>query len=124
MADPGPGRWTVTPCMSGERFSLDTNILVYSVDSSAGPKHALAQQIVGLGMRLDCLLALQALSEFFVVVTRKKRVPGSEAVAHVRDLLQLFGTVPASSLSLGTALKQATAKPSQFLGRPSGCDRG
>jgi hypothetical protein len=32
----GQARSIATPCMSGEALTLDTNILVYSVDRAAG----------------------------------------------------------------------------------------
>ena len=34
--------------MSGERFTLDTNILVYSIDRTAGAKQAMAQEAIRL----------------------------------------------------------------------------
>ena len=32
--------------MSGDAFTLDTNILVYSVDRTAGPHHEVAKEIM------------------------------------------------------------------------------
>ncbi len=58
--------------MQGGRTFVDTNILVYAHDSSAGRKHKKASQIIldlwdsGLG-----ILSTQVLQEFFVTVTRK-----------------------------------------------------
>ena len=53
-------------------YFLDTNILVYAYDSSAGQKHAQAAQLVQ-----ECwenengCLSLQVLQEFYVTVTQK-----------------------------------------------------
>ena len=47
--------------MSVERFTLDTNILIYSMDAREGAKRELAAAIVQAAVRLDCPLALQAI---------------------------------------------------------------
>jgi predicted nucleic acid-binding protein len=58
--------------MEGDRTFIDTNILVYAHDSSAGRKHKKAARIIldlwetGLG-----ILSTQVLQEFFVTVTSK-----------------------------------------------------
>jgi hypothetical protein len=44
------------------RFTLDTNVLVYCVDSAAGPRRELARQVVEAAVRRDCHLTLQAVS--------------------------------------------------------------
>ncbi len=59
-----------------EQYFVDTNILVYAYDRSAGEKHALAMQLIE-----DCwknengCLSIQVLQEFYVVVTRKIVAP-------------------------------------------------
>ncbi len=58
--------------MKGDKTFVDTNILVYAHDSSAGQKHERANRIVldlwetGLG-----ILSTQVLQEFFVITTGK-----------------------------------------------------
>ncbi len=75
--------------MSGE--FLDTNILVYAHDASAGAKRAAARALINrlIGERSG-LLSIQVLMEFYVTVTGKlaKRIPGATAAAIVED----FGT--------------------------------
>lgn len=66
---------TAICCMCVERFSLDTNILVYALDAKAGNKHTLAAEIVDRAVERDSHLTLQALSVFYAVVTRKGIVP-------------------------------------------------
>ncbi len=95
--------------MSDERFTLDTNILVYSVDRRAGARHKLAKDIVLRAVRCDCWLTLQAVSEFYAAVTRKGLVPPSEAAAQASDWLELFPTVSASSAAVRNALAAATS---------------
>ncbi len=95
--------------MSGERFTLDTNILVYALDASAGRKHAIAAEIVDCAIEADCCLTLQALSEFFVAVTRKGIAPRAEAAAQVEDWLLLFPTVSHSASAVRAALAETAA---------------
>jgi predicted nucleic acid-binding protein len=95
--------------MSGERFSLDTNILVYALDANAGDRHVLAARIVDQAVRCDCCLTLQSVSEFFAVVTRKRLVSRAEAIAQARDWLDMFRTVPASVDAVRTALDATAA---------------
>lgn len=95
--------------MSAEPFSLDTNILVYAFDSAAGPRHALAGEIVTRAAARDCRLTLQALSEFYVVVTRKGIVPGGEAGAQVEDWLLLFPTLAPTATAIRSAVALASA---------------
>ncbi|MBI1778474.1 MAG: PIN domain-containing protein [Proteobacteria bacterium] len=90
--------------MSAERFTLDTNILVYSVDSKAGTRHMLALEIVNLAVERDCCLTLQALSEFYAAVTRKGIVPPMEAAAQAEDWLEIFPAAAASQTSVKAAL--------------------
>ncbi len=58
--------------MIGDKIFLDTNIVVYAHDTSAGEKHKVAEKLMedlwnsGLGV-----LSTQVLQEFFVIVTRK-----------------------------------------------------
>lgn len=62
--------------MPGERIFLDTNIIIYAYDFSAGEKHLIARKVVvdlwgsGIG-----LLSTQVLQEFFVSVTKKIQKP-------------------------------------------------
>ncbi len=55
---------------------VDTNILVYAYDKSAGEKHKVAKQIVEkLWKERNGALSTQVLQEFFVVVTKKVKNP-------------------------------------------------
>lgn len=68
------------------RFTLDTDLLVYSVDSTAGARHDLAVEIVDRATECDCYLTLQALSEFYAAVTRNGIVRPAEAAAQAERL--------------------------------------
>jgi predicted nucleic acid-binding protein len=57
--------------MSGDRVFLDTNVLVYAHDASAGVKRDRASALIrNLWDSGDGCLSIQVLQEFFVAVTR------------------------------------------------------
>jgi predicted nucleic acid-binding protein len=56
-------------------------------------------------VRRDCVLALEALAEFFHVVTRKRMVAGTDAAAQLRDWTTGFPTISADSGALWMALE-------------------
>lgn len=64
---------------------VDTNILVYAQDSTAGHKHRVAQELMReLWRTKNGCLSIQVLQEFYVVVTRKVARPlSSEAAADI-----------------------------------------
>jgi predicted nucleic acid-binding protein len=94
---------------ASERFTLDTNLLVYTVDSAAGIRHRLARDIVLSAVRRDCWLTLQAISEFYSVATRKMIVPRPDAAGQAADWLELFPCAAASETAVRTALWAASA---------------
>lgn len=93
--------------MMTERFSLDTNILVYAADVAAGERHKRAVQILDRAVRRDCLLTLQALAEFFHATTRKRMVARIDAAAQLRDWATAFPIVSADPEALWMALEFA-----------------
>lgn len=55
---------------------VDTNVLLYAYDPSAGERHAKARELVGrLGRERRGALSVQVLQEFYVNATRKIAVP-------------------------------------------------
>lgn len=95
--------------MSGERFTVDTNILVYAADELAGSKRDLAVEFMGRAVGCDCVLTLQSLTEFFHAVTRKGIVPARDAAAQVRDWMTIYPVVGADDATLAAALQTSTA---------------
>lgn len=72
--------------MNAKEF-LDTNILVYAFDLSAGPKRDIA---IGLIERLarertGCL-SVQVLQEFYVTMTKKLSMPPEDAARQIERL--------------------------------------
>ncbi len=99
--------------MRAQSITLDTNLLVYAVDTSAKDKHVKAQKLVELALKSDCVLTLQALSEFYFAVTRKGKLPAAEAKAQVEAWQDLFPVVVAKPSTLNRAI---TATVSQQIG--------
>ena len=90
-----------------ERFTLDTNLLVYAIDSAGGARHDAAGQIIQHAVRLDCWLTIQAVCEFYAAVTRKGIVQPPDAAAQAADWLDLFPCTAASEAAARTALANA-----------------
>jgi predicted nucleic acid-binding protein len=95
--------------MTADRFSLDASILFYAVDRSAGEKHRIAAQIVTKALDGDCILSLQAVSEFFVAVTRKEKMPLGDAAQALRDWISIFPVVSPTAANLDAALALVTS---------------
>jgi predicted nucleic acid-binding protein len=94
---------------ASERFTLDTNLLVYAIDSAAGSRQQLSREIVKHAVRLDCWLTLQAVSEFYAAVSRKRIVPPADAAAQAIDWLELFPCAAPSQGAVRAALADAAA---------------
>jgi predicted nucleic acid-binding protein len=77
--------------MSDDHCFIDTNVLLYAYDATAGSKHERARQLLteiwtqGIGC-----VSVQILQEFYVNVTRKVAQPltSSTAAQVIRDLQQ------------------------------------
>jgi predicted nucleic acid-binding protein len=100
--------------MIAERFTLDTNILVYSIDSKAGLRGHLARRILDLAVHRDGWLTLQAVSEFYAAATRKGHMPPADAAAQANDWLDLFPTLSASAASVRAALRAASHRHASY----------
>jgi predicted nucleic acid-binding protein len=94
--------------MSAERFTLDTNILVYSVDRTAGVRHRRAVTIVRRAVLDDCWLTLQAVSEFYAVVSRKRVMVPPDAARIAGYWLDVFPSAAVSAYAVRAALISAT----------------
>ena len=91
--------------MTGQRFSVDTNILIYSIDKDAGTRHQQSRIILDALADADCVLTLQALSEFFNAVTRKDKMSRVEAADTVQDWMELFPVAAADGRTLADAMR-------------------
>jgi predicted nucleic acid-binding protein len=96
------------------RFTLDTNLLVYSVDLDAGARHELALRVLDRAPDVDCWLTLQSLSEFYAAVMRKRVMPAAEAAAQVNEWLSFFPLIAVSASAVRTALRDAVARRASY----------
>jgi len=87
------------------RFSIDTNVLIYSIDADAGLRHEQAMALLDELAERDCMLTLQALAELFHAVTCKDKVPVADARAMVQDWMTLFPTATADARTLPAAIE-------------------
>lgn len=76
--------------MTGKRF-IDTNVVVYAYDSSAGTKQAAAQQVLReAAVGREGVISVQVLGEFFHATVTRKRLLTSDrarvAIAALRHL--------------------------------------
>lgn len=90
--------------MNDERITLDTNVLVYSIDKDSGIKHKKAIEALNFAVENDTVITLQALSEFYNVVTRKNKIPGELAFNLVNKFQNLFTIISAKTTTLNKAM--------------------
>lgn len=75
--------------MSADKTFVDSNILLYAYDVSAGARHERAiESLDQLWLNDSGSVSLQVLQEFYVNATRKLKVPLAKARA--RDIVQRF----------------------------------
>lgn len=91
--------------MGVERITLDTNILVYTFDADAGERHKKAVQVLKKVITLDCVLTLQALSEFFNTITRKFGLDAKIATHLVESFQEFFPVIIAKPTTLSHAMR-------------------
>jgi predicted nucleic acid-binding protein len=72
------------------RITLDTNILIYAIDSKATSKQLLAQEVLERAAMGDCVLILQSLAEFFNAATRRRFLSAEDAGALVSAWRRTF----------------------------------
>jgi predicted nucleic acid-binding protein len=78
---------------SGELTFVDTNVLIYAYDRSAGAKHTAARSLIaGLWEARTGVLSTQVLQEFYVTVTRK--LPRPLPPARARLFVARYATWP------------------------------
>jgi predicted nucleic acid-binding protein len=102
--------------MTADRFSLDAGILFYAVDRTAGEKHRIAAQLATKALDGDCILSLQAVTEFFGAVTRKGKMPLGDAAQALRDWISIFPVVSPTAANLDAALALVTAGRAELAG--------
>ena len=86
--------------MNGSRQFVDTNVLVYAHDLTAGAKHDRARALIEelWDTRQGCL-SIQVLQEFFVTTTRKipRPLDATDAARIIEDLAHWHVHAPAAA---------------------------
>ncbi|MFS2012569.1 PIN domain-containing protein [Azospirillum sp. CT11-132] len=91
------------------RFTLDTNILVYAVDRSAGKRHHQAVSLIHRLPGRDCVLTLQSLAELFRTLTGAKQgIPPGRATEIVQQWRDILPVVAADDACLTDAMDAVT----------------
>ena len=76
-----------------DRAFVDTNVLVYSYDSSDLEKQSRAQELLAGGIENEtAVISAQVLGEFFNVVTR--RIPSPLSVEEAEEVIDLISILP------------------------------
>jgi predicted nucleic acid-binding protein len=96
--------------MGAERFSIAADILVLAADAKAGAAHERAVALLHAAAVADCVLTVQALTEFFEAVTRPRGMPVAAATALVADWRILFPLAAAEGPALAAALRAVTRR--------------
>lgn len=87
------------------RFTLDTNILIYAVDSAGGEKHKAANRLIQRAAGKDCTLTVQALGEFFHAATRKGKASVKQAQAFTQVWQRVFTVTASGQATLNEAVE-------------------
>jgi predicted nucleic acid-binding protein len=90
--------------MASERYTLDANVLVYAVDITDPGRQLRAQDVIARSYGRDCVLTVQALGEFYTVVTRKRLLSRALAASMVVDWRRTFALAAANADSLMRAM--------------------
>ena len=98
------------PAVAGERFGLDTNVLIYLIDGREPDRQARAREVVArAGASGRCILSVQSLGEFFVVAVRKGLATPAIAQQVVEDLTVTFAIASPTAADARTAAAAAVA---------------
>lgn len=97
-----------------ERFTLDTNILIHSVDGSNRSRHRRAVELMTRAIGADCVLLRQSLAEFYRAVTRKKLISRTDAANLVENWMDAFPTAGCGEKAFRTALESAAKRGSRL----------
>ena len=83
-------------------FSVDTNVLFYTIDCLSAEKRAIATMVMQRMRELDCVLTTQVLGEFLAAVRRKNEAAFSDATVLVEGWSRtsvVANTTPADLLT-------------------------
>lgn len=89
--------------MSADKVFVDTNILIYAYDTSAGTKHEAAHNLLStLWKDRNGVISTQVLQEFYVNVTRK--IPRPLEISFARMIVEDFAMWDVVTIETDTIL--------------------
>lgn len=100
--------------MDAAKYSLDANILIYAVDNTTKEKHSCAVKLLTSLAERSTILTLQALGEFYHVVTRKSLLPQNIAFDIIEEWTTVFPVIPAQPQTLARAIHANRQHQIQF----------
>ncbi len=83
-----------------DKFSVDTNVLIYLVQPEQQVKYKKAKEIYHFLAHQRTLLSLQVLNEFYYVVTRKKILAPKDATMLIAEWMNIFEIVTPNAQTL------------------------
>ena len=86
------------------KVTIDTNLLVYAIDTADLNKHQAVHTLLDTLAELDTVVSVPALAEFFHVVTRRGRLSTGEARDRIEDWQALFSVIAARANTLSHAI--------------------
>jgi predicted nucleic acid-binding protein len=86
------------------KVTIDTNLLVYAIDNVDVKKHQIVHTLLETLVEQDTVVSVQALAEFFHVVTRKGQLSAGEARDRIGDWQALFPVITAGPNTLFHAI--------------------
>ena len=91
--------------MNAKRFTVDTNIFFYALDSEAGRKHQQATLLIERALGLDMVVTLQSMGELYNAARRKRPVLLPEVKEYISGVAALFGLLAATGDDLLLAIR-------------------
>jgi len=102
--------------------SIDTNILIYSIDYSDPVKQEIADTVVERLIAARGCMPLQCLSEFYALIMRKRLITPQQAERVVERMLMSLVIVPSEALDVVQAMHLTTAAWYAIFRRAADCD--
>jgi predicted nucleic acid-binding protein len=94
--------------------SLDTNVLIYAIDASQGPKFERAKVLLEQALSENWYIATQVLGEFYTATTRKGMLSRSDAAKIVKLWSSFMKPAATSTEAFTRAMGYAQRSGTQF----------
>jgi predicted nucleic acid-binding protein len=85
-------------------FAVDSNVIVYALESDAGEKFERATNLLSCGVARGLRLPLQAVAETFTVLTRRKQWPSAQARQALEEIMAAMPTFGYTAASIARAM--------------------